>query len=463
LGMQITKSTGAFANVAFGGGAASTADIYPMIVSRSQDAASSLAVTNTNGGASGSARVAFIADTGAADGGDITLHPTAATTHAYTDTLAIRSHSGTKGISLLAAGTSPNNIRFYNAGGAVGDLTAQFTSTEQYFKGKVLIGATAGDASSNSVFQVIQPTADSYNASFHGASGQSGIVFITHAAATGSDIQGVTAVTLASARPVNINPAGGVVNLGSSAVDTNVLGGLNVNGATIAGAKMTLRAANNTNAFAIIDEAGGSGGGMLFGAASSGGNHGFMQGLQADGAANAPLAIQNCAKPLTLGNSSQVTTLKTNALTLEAYTTCATIGTDGSGVLICTPSDETLKKDIVPFARGLEAIQDLTPKTFKFKDPSDKNIEHSGFIAQNVAKSIPEAVRLNPEGKMQLDYWAIVAAQTNAINELRARLEVLEGGKVAMKKAPPKKAIWAAEKSKSVDCVGPFCGKQRSR
>jgi hypothetical protein len=257
--------------------------------------------------------------------------------------------------------------------------------------------------------------------------------------ADGASISGTT---------LTLQPAsasfGGLLTTGAQTIaGAKQFSEVNVNGATIAGAKLTVRADNNTNAVAIIDAAGGSGGGMLFGASDSGGAHGFMQGLRADGLANIRLSVQNCAQPLSLGNASQVTTLLSNAITISSYLSCTALTTNGSGVLGCTASDETLKKDIVPFERGLEALAGLTPKTYKFKDPLDKNIEHSGFIAQNVAKSIPEAVRISPQGKMQLDHLTIIAVQANAINELRARLEVLEGTKTkAVKKAIPMKPLY---------------------
>jgi hypothetical protein len=85
-----------------------------------------------------------------------------------------------------------------------------------YTTGKVFVGATSGDPSA-SIFQVINPVSDNYIASFHGASGTgSGMVFLTHAAATGCDIQGVTAVTLAAAQPLNFNPSGGNLFFGKS-------------------------------------------------------------------------------------------------------------------------------------------------------------------------------------------------------------------------------------------------------
>jgi hypothetical protein len=344
----------------------------------------------------------------------------------------------------------PANASF----GGVMTTGAQTIAGAKILSTSLLVGDTTTDAS-GAKLKVGGAATDDYIASFHGPSGTgSGLVFVTHAAATGVDLQGVTAVTLGAARPINFNPSGGVVNLASAGVATNVVGTLNVaetlniNGATIASAKMTIRSATNTNALAIIDDNGTTGGGVLFGA--DGSNNGFIQGLRADGTANAPVAIQNCAQPLQLGNASQVTTMLSNAITLPAYLSCTGFTSNGSGLLACTASDETLKKDIVPFERGLEALAGLTPKTYKFKDPGDKNIEHSGFIAQNVAKSIPEAVRISPQGKMQLDHLTIIAVQANAINELRARLEVLEGTKPkVLKKAIPMKPLYQIKTGQS--------------
>lgn len=228
------------------------------------------------------------------------------------------------------------------------------SASDIYFSaGKVMIGASSSD-SSGAKLKVAGAAADDYIASFHGPSGTgSGLVFVTHAAATGTDLQGVTAVTLAAARPVNFNPSGGQVVLGS-AIGT---------------------------------------------------------------------------------------------ITLVGHASCTTLTTNASSVVGCTVSDENLKKDIVPFERGLEALKDIKPITFKFKDPADKGVEHTGFSAQNVEKSISEAVRIGSDGYRMIDYWAIIAAQTNAINELRARLEALEGPSVAkVKKAIPQKKIWIAPK-----------------
>lgn len=121
LGMEIKKATLSYANVAYGGGAASLSEIYPIIISRDQDNTVAMAISNVQGGASAAPKLVLIGDTGAASIADIALHPAAASVHAYTNSLAIRSASSAIGISLLAVGAANSNLRFYTDGGASTD------------------------------------------------------------------------------------------------------------------------------------------------------------------------------------------------------------------------------------------------------------------------------------------------------------------------------------------------------
>ena len=125
-GMSITKSTGAFANVAFGGGAASVSDIYAMITKRDQAQLTAFAIENLEGSAAAGSQIKFIADIGAISSADITLYPTAATLAAYDNRFAIRSADASSGISLLAAGAANSDIRIYSDGGAAGDEIVRF-------------------------------------------------------------------------------------------------------------------------------------------------------------------------------------------------------------------------------------------------------------------------------------------------------------------------------------------------
>lgn len=149
-----------------------------------------------------------------------------------------------------------------------------------------------------------------------------------------------------------------------------------------------------------------------------------------------------------------------NSLNFTGYTSCTALTTNASDVVGCTASDERLKKDIVPFQRGLEAIKDIGPISFKFKDPGDLGVEHTGFSAQNVMKAIPEAVIQSADGFYQLDYWAIVATQSNAIKELLARIEALEGAaKKSVKEKLPMRPIHVVKRPVPEKCVGSkkFC------
>ncbi len=211
--------------------------------------------------------------------------------------------------------------------------------------------------------------------------------------------------------------------------------------ATPTQAKLIVSGPTNHYAAFFRSVAGGTEGGFLMGTYAAGG--GFIRGASADNSLSQALYLQDVPADLVLSTSG-------GNIKLVSRTSCTALTTNGSDVLGCTTSDERLKKDIVPFERGLEAIEGLTPKSFKFKDPADMNIEHSAFIAQNVASVIPEAVRLDANGYMNLDYWTIIAAQANAIKELSARVKALEkAGPVAFvsaKKAIPMKPLWQAPK-----------------
>lgn len=156
-----------------------------------------------------------------------------------------------------------------------------------------------------------------------------------------------------------------------------------------------------------------------------------------------------------------------NDIFLVGRTSCTALTTDGSNILGCTASDERLKKDIVPFDRGLTAIEGITPKSFKFKSPTDMNMEHSGFIAQNIAAFIPEAVSIDAHGFMMLDYWTIIATQANAIKELSARVKALEtaaGIVVPAKPAIPLKPVKQVPKHTEVlPCIGKNCAPVASK
>lgn len=81
-------------------------------------------------------------------------------------------------------------------------------------------------------------------------------------------------------------------------------------------------------------------------------------------------------------------------------------------------SDISLKQNIADISYGLDAIKALTPSTYSFiKD--ETNEMQLGLIAQEVQNIIPEVVKpLGNDGKLALDYIALIPVLIKAIQEL---------------------------------------------
>lgn len=85
-------------------------------------------------------------------------------------------------------------------------------------------------------------------------------------------------------------------------------------------------------------------------------------------------------------------------------------------------SDERLKDIRAPFTRGLAAINGLKTIYFSYKHnnplalPSDK--EYVGIKAQDVLKSVPEAVSVDKQGYLHVTNDSIIWTAVNAIKEL---------------------------------------------
>lgn len=89
---------------------------------------------------------------------------------------------------------------------------------------------------------------------------------------------------------------------------------------------------------------------------------------------------------------------------------------DGSGN-ITSVSDRRAKHSISPFTYGLNSILKLNPSSYIYNQDKSNTLM-SGFIAQDVQKSIPIAVHENGAGMMSLETNAILAANVNATKEL---------------------------------------------
>lgn len=102
---------------------------------------------------------------------------------------------------------------------------------------------------------------------------------------------------------------------------------------------------------------------------------------------------------------------------------------DSSGN-ITSVSDVRLKNVQGYFTRGLESLVGIKPINYKWNKKSgmDTKDTYTGFSAQNVGESIPEAVALNKQGYYSFSDRAVIAALVNAVNELNAKVERLENG-----------------------------------
>lgn len=92
-------------------------------------------------------------------------------------------------------------------------------------------------------------------------------------------------------------------------------------------------------------------------------------------------------------------------------------------------SDETIKLDVKPMGAGLDVVSALTPVSFHFdleQAPWAQPGPQIGLIAQEVAALAPQAVT-QTNGRMGINPLAMVAILVNAVQELKRRIEILEG------------------------------------
>jgi hypothetical protein len=101
--------------------------------------------------------------------------------------------------------------------------------------------------------------------------------------------------------------------------------------------------------------------------------------------------------------------------------------TDADGDLY-NGSDFNLKNSIDTINFGLKDVLKLKPVQFNWNDISRNLNEYKnlGFIAQDVMDVIPNAASSMGDGDMQVDYNAIVATLTKAIQEQQALIKALE-------------------------------------
>ena len=101
--------------------------------------------------------------------------------------------------------------------------------------------------------------------------------------------------------------------------------------------------------------------------------------------------------------------------------------TDADGDLY-NGSDFNLKNSIDAINFGLSDVLKLKPVSFNWNDEARNINEYKsmGFIAQDVMDVIPNAASTMGDGDMQVDYNAIVATLTKAIQEQNVLIKALE-------------------------------------
>jgi len=104
-----------------------------------------------------------------------------------------------------------------------------------------------------------------------------------------------------------------------------------------------------------------------------------------------------------------------------------TASLDNAGKLIRTASDARLKESLEPVENGLESVSLMEPVFFMWKDRKASGERRDiGLLAQDVRMLVPEAVSMNPDNTLALDYTKLVPVLVSAIKELESRIKRLE-------------------------------------
>ena len=93
------------------------------------------------------------------------------------------------------------------------------------------------------------------------------------------------------------------------------------------------------------------------------------------------------------------------------------------GTLTTATSDEKFKYNIRPINYGLETLLQLKPVNFQWIEGEEEDL---GFIAQDVAEIIPEAVNTNWNSDLLFRYESLIPILTKAIQEQTIIIKQLE-------------------------------------
>jgi hypothetical protein len=119
---------------------------------------------------------------------------------------------------------------------------------------------------------------------------------------------------------------------------------------------------------------------------------------------------------------SQAPTSSTQTSTQPKPSTFSQILGAGATVAGAFLSDERSKEKILPMSVGLDALKDVTPRTYDYKEgmPTDLKGRQAGLIAQEL-EHIPGAVRNRRDGLKEVNPYPVLATVVQAVKELDVR------------------------------------------
>jgi hypothetical protein len=90
-------------------------------------------------------------------------------------------------------------------------------------------------------------------------------------------------------------------------------------------------------------------------------------------------------------------------------------------------SDIRLKENIEVIPNAIEKVKQIRGVTFTRNDQEDKEARHTGVIAQEVEKVLPEVVSEDNEGVKNVAYGNIVGLLIEAMKEQQETIDKLTG------------------------------------
>ena len=167
-------------------------------------------------------------------------------------------------------------------------------------------------------------------------------------------------------------------------------------------------------------------------------------GLSVTGSISATGAISSSSVSTGAISSSSVSTgaitatgtmssasVSTGAITATGTLASGNITVTGTVVAsgnITAFSDSRVKEDVELIDNALDKVKQVRGVTFTRNDVEDTETRHAGVIAQELQAVLPEAVYPTQSGMLSVDYGNTIGLLVEAIKELTAKVEALEGG-----------------------------------